>query len=303
MTNTETGQEANKGSAPPKKSETNWLAMTAWLVSFVTATLVLLGYGVSLAAESLFGIPHAAVFDSTFELMDLASVAILEIFPTLSDSLSQWALYVRFYKELGFTIGSFAAVWVVVAVVGRFWQPKRSNEPKPVKTKKPERLYWRRTSKQYWLGHALIVVSIAISPLFSLLGVIAIVVILTVLAIVPIIGMNAGTAHINKWVIAPEHCMPTVSLESRRQQLAVKRDPSEKKTRVVYCVAVKKGGGVIALGRVVFYTSKAVVLLEDNGRAQRVPTTDAIVEAVSDISERTTTLDKSDKGSSKAKGS
>lgn len=303
MTNTKTGKEASEGSAPPKKSKTNWLAIAAWLVSFVTATLVLLGYGVSLAAETLFGIPHAAVFDSTFELMDLASVAILEIFPTLSDSLSQWAFYVRFYKELGLMIGSFAAVWIVVAVVGWFWQPQRSNGPKPVKIKKPERLYWGRTAKQYWLGQVLIVVSIAISPLFSLLGVIAIVVILTVLALVPIIGMSAGTAHINKWVIAPEHCMPTVSLESRRQRLGVKRDPSEKTTHVVQCVAVKKDGDVVALGRVVFYTSKAVVLMEDNGRAQRVPTTDAIVEAVSDISERTTTQDKSDKGSSKAKGS
>lgn len=303
MTNTETSKEASEGTIPPKKSETNWLAMAAWLVSFVTATLVLLGYGVSLAAENLFGIPHAAVFDSTFELIDLASVAILEIFPTLSDSLSQWALYVKFYKELGIMIGSFAAIWIVVAVVGRFWQPKRSNGPKPVKTKKPERLYWGRTAKQYWLGHALIVVFIAISPLFSLLGVIAILVMLTVLSLVPIIGMSAGTAHINKWVVAPEQCMPTVSLESRRQRLGVKRDPNETTTRVAQCVAVKKDGNVIALGRVVFYTSKAVVLTEDNGRAQRVPTTDAIVEAVSDISERTTVQDKNDKGNSKAKGS
>jgi len=81
--------------------------------------------------------------------------------------------------------------------------------------------------------------------------------------------------------------MPTVSLENRRQQIGVKRTQGENATHVAHCVAVKKDGGVIAKGRVVFYTSKAVVLLEDNGRAQRVPITDALVEAVSDISERT----------------
>ena len=120
-------------------------------------------------------------------------------------------------------------------------------------------------------------------------------VVLAFLASVPLIGMSAGTAYITKWVIAPEHCVQTASLESRRQQLGVKRDTHEKTTDFANCVAVKKEGKVIARGRVVFYTSKAVVLFESNGRALRVPTTDAIVEAVGDISENVTSQDKIDK--------
>lgn len=298
--NSETSHDGSEGSVTAKKSQINWLAIAAWLVSFVTATLVLLGYGVSLAAESMLGIPHAAVFDSTFELMDLASVAILEILPTLSDALSQWTFYFGLYKEQGVMIGLFAAAWLVVTLIGRVWQPQRAVDLKSVKVSRPEKLYWGRTAKEYWLGNAIIVLALALSPLLAVLFVFAIVAMLVVLAIVPIIGMSAGTAHINKWVIAPEHCIQTVSLENRRQQIGVKRTPGEKTAHAANCVAVKKDRDVIAKGRVVFYTSKAVVLMENNGRAQRVPITDAIVEAVSDISERTT-LSKSDKEDAKQK--
>src|ERR1035437_6544388 len=141
MTNTETRNGASEGATSPKESKTNWLAIAAAVASFTTATLVLLGYGVSLAAETLFGIPHAAVFDSTFELMDLASVAILELIPALTDSLGQLAFYTSLYKTRGIIIGLCAAGWLVVAVVGYFWMPKTSNEIKPNRAKKTERLY------------------------------------------------------------------------------------------------------------------------------------------------------------------
>lgn len=283
-TATEKAIDSRENEVAHKKSNTNWIAVGAWLVSFVTATFVLLGYGVSLAVESLFGIPHAALFDSTFELLDLASIAVLEILPTLSEWLTNWENYEKLYKPYGIFIAIIVAIWTIAAVAGWCWQPKRKkNAAKPVATTQSERRYWGRTAKGYWMTYLGLVFGVVLYPLVSLLGVVVLLFGLAILAMVPIIGMGAATAHVNKWVIAPEHCMPIRSFEVRRQLLARPPKAREPSVNVAYCVAVKKEGNVIAQGRVVLYTSKAVVLVDESGRAQRVPTGDAIVEAVGDI--------------------
>ncbi|MDQ5944739.1 MAG: hypothetical protein QG619_156 [Pseudomonadota bacterium] len=57
-----------------------WITVSAAAISVGTVILMLLGYGVSLAVEGKFGIPHATVFESGFELLDLASIVFFSSF-------------------------------------------------------------------------------------------------------------------------------------------------------------------------------------------------------------------------------
>lgn len=283
MTNTKSPSEIDAANKQPTRTSINWLSIIALVISSGTATLVLLGYGVSLAAESIFGIPHAALFDSTFELIDLASIAIMEILPTTLESIQQWAFYVRIYREFGIVVLFFAIAWIAVAIVGFFWEPKNTSKGKSSKPKNNKQLHWGKSASQYWGEHFFIIFSIFTSPLASLLAMVFIISAMTALAVIPIIGMNAGTTYINKWVITPEHCVQIQSLSNRRQivNFDSKIEPGNSKERVAQCVEIKKEGGVIAAGRVIFYTSKAVLLLEDGGRVQRVPTSDSIISIAS----------------------
>ena len=91
-------------SAPPveRKSAGNLgstFALIASIAAGITVLLGLLGYGVALAAESSFGMPHALLFDSSFELLDLAGLAITQSIPRMAEALTSWALYRGVYTK------------------------------------------------------------------------------------------------------------------------------------------------------------------------------------------------------------
>ena len=247
-------------------------------MSIVTVTLALLGYGVSLAAENLFGIPHAAMFDSAFELIDLASVAVLQIIPAIGQALSKWAFYVNLYRAQWPTVILAVAAVLLMAVVGWYWPDLRSNLVKAYAGKKTNDLNGARSAVQYWFMHALRMLFIFLSPLLALLGIVVIVLGLALLAMVPIMGMTAGEAYVKEWVLDPDHCALSSDWKNRQQ------GPHGKDKPGAVCVAVTKDGKNVARGRVVFSTSKAVVLFDPkSGRTQRVPISDAVVEVVDDL--------------------
>lgn len=215
--------------------------------------------------------------------MDLASIAVLEIVPATFEVLTQWRFYAKLYGDLAAMLGTALLLWTFLAILAFYWRPKISQNRKS-STLKETLPPWKRGAKQYWLFNSLMVLCISVSPLLSLVSVLALVAVLVMLAIVPIIGMTAGTAHINKWVIEPERCMQLESVQDRRRRIGHTESADRKGVKVAQCLAVWKDQKVIARGRVIFYTSKAVLLLEESGRALRVPTADSVVEAVSDLS-------------------
>ena len=182
-----TGNDAVK----EKKKEISWFAVAASLVSIVTVTLALLGYGVSLAAENLFGIPHAAMFNSAFELIDLTSVAVLQIIPAIDQALSKWTFYVNLYRAQWPTI-ILAVAAVLLMAVGWYWPDLRSNLVKAYSGKKTNDLNGGRSAVKYWFMHALMMLFIFLSRLLALLGVVVIVLGLAFLTMVPIMGMTTG---------------------------------------------------------------------------------------------------------------
>lgn len=279
-------KEIEKRESKAGKSDTNWLAVAASAISLGTAVMVLLGYGVALAAESVFHIPHAAVFDSAFELIDLASVAILEVFPALLEVLSNWSSYVKLYEVQGPVIVPLAGVLLVISIVGWFWQPAKKGPTtgSSLKVKKPTRQVWGHTPRQYWITSLVAVLLVTCYPLLSILGIVVILVGITVLSTAPLIGYVAGTTYINKWVIAPQQCAISNNLTERRKLIAAPRQVGKQSTvDAAMCVVVKKEGDEIGRGRVVFYTSKAVLLVDESGHARRVPTGDATVEVIDSL--------------------
>jgi hypothetical protein len=92
--------------------------------------------------------------------------------------------------------------------------------------------------------------------------------------------MSAGTSYINEWVLKPEKCLWHTNRDERLRYLQ-ERQHVGKPTPVAICVAVIKDGKTIARGRVVFMTSKAVVLFDPNtGTTRKVPVADSIVETL-----------------------
>lgn len=275
-------KEVEASATENAKSSVNWFAVGAGVVSLGSVVMVLLGFGVSLAVETSFGLPHAAVFDSTFELMDLASIAVIELIPAVADVLKDGVMLGKLYKESGPILGVFAGIYLFLTLIGWFYEvPGRSNERK-ITSAKMQRLHWGMTAKRYICGNALIGLAILLYPLLSLLGLIVFLLAATVLAIAPIVGMRAGNAYIAKWVVVPEKCRSPVSLEKMRNQLNSKPSDAANSPRFADCVSLRKDKELIASGRVVFSTSKAMVLVDEAGKAKRVSTSGVVVE-VTDI--------------------
>lgn len=264
------------------KPSINWFAALAGMVSFGSVCLILLGFGVSLAVERRFGLPHAAVFDSTFELMDLASIAAVELIPSVMRDVFNGSLPLILYKVLGPVVASIAVLFGVLTLIGWLYEPSKNRTQHLVGATALDRWVGGLTPQRYLWRNALIGLAILLYPLLSLIGVIAFLLLAAVVAIVPILGMDAGNAYIDKWVIAPEKCRPPASAVQPSETLDINALRQATATRFAKCVALKKDKEWLASGRVVLYTSHAVVLLDSMGKIKKFPTSGVTVE-VTDV--------------------
>lgn len=71
------GTDTNNGSAGTRQSsdsEFGLFKFSAAAVAALSLTLILLGFGVSLAVEGRLALPHSSLYESSVELLDLGSV-------------------------------------------------------------------------------------------------------------------------------------------------------------------------------------------------------------------------------------
>lgn len=277
----------------------SWLALAGMLFAALSVVALLLGFGVTLAVEVVFGMPHAAVFESTAELLDLSSTALMEIIPTIVKFILEPQSYIRLYEENLLSLMAISGSTVlVIFFIGlmKFGKPWRSIKFPEIR--KPQFLgvlAIHSNDGKTSFGKFLVASFAAIIlPFFTPLLAVALVAIVLYLSIffamVPLIGMNSGVSYIEKWVLEPQSCHSTQSpadilkgLRERRNHKASLPDTSNPSSKAATCVAVRKDKEEIARGRVVLHTSKAVLLLAKDGQVRRVPTTDAVIEIVSDI--------------------
>lgn len=245
----------------------------------VTATslvLILLGYGVSLALETMFGIPHATIFESSFELIDLASIAVMQSLPAIVEALGKWSTYIEVFRRAISTLGVLVFAWLLFAVL-LWWRRSRNVENPGATIEQPQ----GKTSfvRQQLLAFALIV----IAPLFSVAGVVFVALFMTILSIIPAMGLVAATAYLNDTVIKPEHCNPLVRLEQRRKLDLPKTENGKFSAQ---CVKITKDGDPVASGRVVFATSKAIILYRPDGGVSRASLGDSVIEVLAELPPR-----------------
>jgi hypothetical protein len=253
-----------------------WFAALAAVVSLLGLALALLGYGVSLAAEAVFGMPHSVIFDSSFELIDLASVALAQM----------GARSIRLLLDIDTLLAIYRLTWPVLllmaaVVAGMLWvlSPKVIQwltSRKTTKLATPAQA--PRMSPHWRFGLGLLAVIPGV-PLVMMLMLAVMTIVFVLLSFIPMMGVVAGTAYIDEWVLQPGQCFPLVNLPERLR--APKPDEGRSSTKVTHCIAVVKDGRALARGRVVFMSAKAAILFDPaDGTVRKVPIADAVVEVL-----------------------
>lgn len=279
------------------KEGINWFAIAGTLFAILSGVALFLGYGVTLAVESVFGMPHAAVFESSTELLDLSSIALMDIIPAVTKFITDPQSYYLLYKENASSLLILSGIAFFVFLIAGFLNFGKSSEwikrfsPFKSKEEASQNAAPKKSIRAY-IGFSIFgIVFPFLTPLIGLIFIVGILYLSAFIVLIPFIGMNSGIAYIEKWVLEPQTCNPVQSAEEILKNLKERNTKKTTETqggkdsiKTVVCAAVKKEGEEIARGRVILHTSKSVLLLASDGVIRRVPTSDMVIELVSDIS-------------------
>jgi hypothetical protein len=250
---------------------------TAAVLSLLATLLTLAGFGVSLAIEQ-FGIAHETLFGSTLDLLDLSCWVVLFFFENINE-ISFWQEYLRLLPDLfpGVAIGYL----IIVVGIGLYHQRTRMIirnvlGSQWIRTLKPH----PRDSLKAWIAKAsLYCLAFWVVLPAVYIGIVCLLVVVSALLLMaPYMGFAAGNLHVARHVVEPQHCEP---LRTRASKLKAVPRNSKKPIYNANCVAVRTERGLYEQGRVVIATTNAILLYHPStGRAVRIPTKDAIIEAI-----------------------
>lgn len=281
-----TDTQNNSHSLPQKpnsESDFELLKISASTVASLTLILVLLGFGVSLAVESKLALPHSSLYESTVELLDLGSVAVIEILPKLFNQIGEVATYLRIIADIWKSLWIFLAIYVVGVPLVFYLKYVKKLDLKAGKDK-AKAVLAQGDEKGFWVKAGLVLMLLLASTLLPIVAYFGLVLGLVLLSLVPLIGWVSGLAYIDEAVINDRACAPLPSVQYykalKAQQDAKKPADSKNQPQTIQCVKVLKDGDEVATGRLVLSTSKAVVLYLPDGVARRVPISDAVIEVV-----------------------
>lgn len=268
-----------------KKPSLGGKLLTQFL-SFATAITIvfcLLGYGVALAAESVFGIPHSSLFTSTFDLLDLSSIALLSFMDGGLDFLNaSWSsilhLYVGSWRVLVTGIGAWLVLFCVLFFlqIKKLWlfaESKDKQKPSPPMS----------MTKRNILVNIFVIFAIALQPIITFLMASILILSTGLVAIAPLMGFSGGKFYIQKWVLDPEQCAPRLS-ERQQSDGSPNDEKKAKKKSTVLCLSILDKDKELASGRLVFATSSAVILFNPHtASAKRVPIDGMVIEGIPEI--------------------
>lgn len=294
MVNTETDDskpDDERGALVVEKDNgTRWWGVAISIFSAGTLTLGALGYGVALSVDTVLGIPHTQVFSSSMELLELSVWAVSHVIVEFGAAFSRITANESLAKVPLLSLAVFFVFWLLLAGYKWLQSPRSSTTNntvtsalrqlvnKPDLNRETHRFLFYRTVF-YW------VVTNTGWVFATIVALVGFQVLSFFIAFVPILGSSAGERHIMDYVIKPNRCAP---LLDRKVRLSSRKRSNENQAQ---CVAVKKGENVLEQGRAVFSTSGAIILYNpQTGTVKRVPTNDAIVEAVGTLPGEETTL-------------
>lgn len=263
---------------PKSANKPQWPVITLTVITIVTTLLTLIGYGVAISAESMMGVPHQSLFTSPFELLGLSIWAILRLISRVEANLNFWQHYFTIMGRIApvFAVAFLVTLVGVVALHYQWFRRMTKGEFPGWVTKVSRRLKVRTelSTKVSRITAYFSALLIAL-PLVLVMSVILTVFPVVVLSVFPAIGMTAGEAHIQKYVIGPARCEPVFNRKIRLAGITRTKEPT------ATCLKVTNDRRSLGVGRSVFVTSSAVILFNpDTGTVWRAPTKDAVVETV-----------------------
>jgi hypothetical protein len=271
-----------------QRTSFDWLLSFGSIVLVFTTLLILLGYGVALAAEVHLGVPHSTLFISPLDLLDLSSIALNGFFAIGAQALTSVKFYRMIIEQASWPI------WLSVACLGLLFVYRWLEQPITYVVR------WLQTKLSLFVPQTIrvredrtllaviklsaLAIAVPVVMVVSLAGVLGI---FAVIAMFPVYGMAAGEYHLKTWVVGPERCMPVVGRQERLRVLTAaasaaeaREAPRAKSEKVVHCVSMTRDDKTYA-GRVAFSTSSALVLFTpSSGAVRRVPLDGATVEVV-----------------------
>lgn len=268
--------------ASSRKTHLIGLGSVLSVASLLAIILASLGYGVSLAVETEFGLPHATIFTSAFELIDLSSVAIMTIVNIGATSVWSVDGFLKITSKLWLLAIVLFGLWALLLLSVRDWRwpfkklrmLRRDQTWLRTPTRKDS---WKQFFQSFiWPTIGTLVSFVAFWLVWAALFSAPV-----LLAALPSFGYTLGRTHIKEWVVGAETCAPLATREARQ-----KLNPSSQKTlRAVDCVALTKDGKTLAEGLVVLATSSSIVLYNPiTGAARRERTDGVSIEAIEDAS-------------------
>ena len=266
---------ATRTSAPPERTKTDdkGSSSVTWgitIISAVSLSLTLLGYGVALAVEMMFGMPHETVYSSVLDLIGLSAYAINSVVLRLGDITWQPILEQAWLASLFAAAGMFVLICCLVYLRAR--QARAGGRARGFRRyfKPPmEQDSTRQLLGKGAIGSSLFGGLVFISP-FLIVNVIM--VIMVMISIIPMMGMQLGRHYLRQFVVTPTACMPVISREAMLQGWSSPPKKDVPTVTAATCVTLLKDETPVASGRVVVSTTTAIVLFEpDSGSVRRVP--------------------------------
>lgn len=259
-----------------KKTVTFGILLT--IFSILGTGLASIGFGVAMAVNDVFSLPHETLFSSTLDLIQLSVWGISQFINGIIGIKSIWPAYTSLIINVGapaWLLFLCATVYVLfrkkmtpaLIWLGDYTAKIKEKTIIPKKDDSPKVLIFK------FAGFA-IIWTIGVSILFFTFFFVAIlsagVLIFTTTA-----GLQAGHVHIQKFVIEPKSCRPLRTQEQRLQK------NNGNIPTYADCVAVSSDRRNLGRGRLVFATATSLLLFDPkSGTAWRVPTKDVVVETI-----------------------
>lgn len=251
------------------------------IVALLGLLLTLAGYGVALSVESQFGLPHASIFKSNFDLFSLSVWFVtwglsnsLEILGSIFAMPAYWM-----------AIGAATLIAIVCCLIVFFidfaqrWLTRTNLKDRFPNLKNTSEVKFAAIFTGMFSGLFACAAAITI-PLLLCIALL----LCFLIGIVPITSMEAGESHIRKYVIGPTRCISPLTREQRMANAGKTKIAKKDQEYGANCVKVLDGEKTIASGRVVFSTTELIVLYDpETGKVTRESTIGRSIEVVSQL--------------------
>lgn len=281
------------GSTGKFAKSSNWLALLISIASVAGIALALLGYGVALAVQSKFGLPHSMTFGSSLELFNLGCWAVAQVL----NSINKGSAWVKAIEEIWSTswpvtcaiAGFFLCGGILLWLAAFTLRKLKSWMGKPVAklTDGKSVIDFLRLHRFAGKVVAAVMISAGVilgTPFMMAAGLVGLAILCAVLALIPNVGLIVGKAHIDDWVIRPTVCVALQTRDTRMDKTIKASTPGAPIIYAANCIAIMRVKEELDRGRVVFATPSAVILYDPRtGDVRRVATDGATVKVIGEL--------------------